>query len=251
MARAFEAPAELSVYWADATQGAHLAALLDGAEHERLSALQSTSLRHQFVSAHALTRLALAECTGLDATQLSFRARCQVCGGPHGKPELSVDGPRPYFSLAHSAGRVVVVTSFAGPVGIDVEAIGNTGFAGFDDLALTDHERRSLHALPSSDQARNRATYWTRKEAVLKATGAGLAVSPLELVVSAPTDPARLLEWTCPRTPRPAVHLTDLDVGTEHAACVAVIATEEVALSVRPADAWLAAWAPGARTATR
>lgn len=75
-----------------------------------------------------------------------------------------------YFSLSHCEGRVICAVSTAGPVGVDVEALGPLTAADFL-LYLNAAER----AWAGSD-ARRFLSVWTRKEAVAKAAGSrGLA----------------------------------------------------------------------------
>jgi 4'-phosphopantetheinyl transferase len=67
--------------------------------------------------------------------------------------------------------------------------------------------------------------YWTRKEALLKATGHGLAVSPASITVSSPCHAPALLVWTA-KMPAEAAFLYDLDVGPGHVASLATLGAE-------------------------
>ena len=119
-------------------------------------------------SAHALLRLVLSSLTDVAPQDHVLTRRCGACGGEHGKPVL--DHPTLHVSLAGTRHVVAVVVGPGQPVGIDVERVRSTGFHGFDAVALAPGERaRSL---------RGRARAWTRKEALLKATGEGLTVAP-------------------------------------------------------------------------
>ena len=83
---------------------------------------------------------------------------------PQSRPtlDLPVD-----FSLSHCDGRVVCALSTHGPVGIDVEALGNLTARDFP-LYLSEAER-----IWAGLSARRFYSVWTRKEAVAKAAGSG------------------------------------------------------------------------------
>ena len=85
--------------------------------------------------------------------------------GEHGKPHLP--GGR-HFSLTHS-GKIAALALHGSPVGLDAETVAPVRRAAA--RALTDEERRYIE----NDPERRFAYLWTRKEAVLKCTGAGLS----------------------------------------------------------------------------
>ncbi|MGH3328523.1 MAG: 4'-phosphopantetheinyl transferase family protein [Streptomycetales bacterium] len=110
------------------------------------------------------------------------------------------------------------------PVGVDVEGLRPDR----DHLVLADHvlspfERCALRRLPKVDQPAGFLRYWTRKEAVLKASGDGLAVPLTTLVVSAADEPPRLLTWTAQPPFDEPVQLSDLCPGYGYVACVALL----------------------------
>ncbi|MBW5483253.1 4'-phosphopantetheinyl transferase family protein [Streptomyces bambusae] len=79
------------------------------------------------------------------------------------------------YSVAHTDGLgMLALSPFR--VGIDVEHVRPLDAERFDFLVLTPAERRAVYALPEGD-ARTLAFLrcWTRKEAVLKAVGVGIA----------------------------------------------------------------------------
>lgn len=127
-------------------------------------------------------------------------------------------------SLSHASGVVAAATSGAGPIGVDVEAVAATGFAGFDEVALHVDER------PSS--AADRARAWTRKEALLKATGQGLTLDPRRVRIGGTGPHPRLLDW--PAAPLdPPSWFTDIITAEGYAGCVVLLAAEPVAVRVR------------------
>ena len=85
--------------------------------------------------------------------------------GEHGKPYIPGG---PHFSLSHS-GELCALAVCETSVGLDTEKIAPVRRAAA--RALTDEERDFMGA----DPERRFAYLWTRKEAVLKCTGAGLS----------------------------------------------------------------------------
>lgn len=97
--------------------------------------------------------------------------------GAAGKPELP--GSPLHASLAHAGDAALVAVTAAGAVGVDVEPCRPD----VDRWALVAHvlsplERDRLASLPAPRRPRAVLGAWTRKEAVLKAAGCGLAVEP-------------------------------------------------------------------------
>ena len=111
-------------------------------------------------------------------------------------------------SLAHAGDRVLVAAARDWPVGVDVEPIEAVGFDGFAAVALTTGEARTIEALAGPERLRARAAAWVRKEAWLKASGAGLTVDP------------RGIDSAWPAT---GVVVRDLTVGPGYSAAVAVL----------------------------
>ncbi|PJJ61549.1 4'-phosphopantetheinyl transferase superfamily protein [Compostimonas suwonensis] len=174
---------------------------------------------------HGLLIAAVAAFAGAAESGVELETRCLWCGGAHGKPEvvrpLLPSGARIHASLSRSAGATgieAVALSALGPIGLDVESVDRVRAAGFDDVALCAEERAEIDGLPDEDRGRARAVVWTRKEAVLKATGHGLRVDPRSLRVTVPhgggggggEETPRLREWRAPGIRAPRLRLIDL-----------------------------------------
>jgi 4'-phosphopantetheinyl transferase len=214
---------ECGVWWADpGAAGPRLAAILSGAEHERWRRFRFDHDRAAYLAAHALTRIVAGGLLGIAPGDVSFETACANCGGPHGKPKMP--GGVLEFSITHSRRRVGVAFAHHLPVGIDVEDVtaDRLGAA----LALTvlaPAEQAALASLPEDRRSDGFLRYWTRKEALLKATGLGLSVSPELVTVTAPGDSPALLAWTAtPALAQPA-YLHDLDPGPAQVAALAVL----------------------------
>lgn len=192
------------VWWAAPTAAPALVALLDEHERERHSRFRRAADAGRYLAAHALVRLALDP---RDPAALRFDRTCR-CGQQHGKPRLVGGGPA--FSLTH-AGDLVGVAVHDGPVGVDVERV----------RPLSDLAAMAAHACSPAETAEATAggpesffRLWTRKEAVLKATGDGLSTAMSDLTVG----PAGVTHW--PAAPGP-IWLTDLSPAPGHPAAVA------------------------------
>jgi 4'-phosphopantetheinyl transferase len=243
-------PREVRVVVARATRSPELEALLDDSEHERLASLCREEDRHRFVATHALARLVLSQVTGQSAITLTFVAHCLRCGGRHGKVRLAT-AEQVHFSTTHAGERVAVAVTALGPVGVDLEPAEAGGFARFADVALTAGERAEYERLPVEQRPRAATTWWVRKEAILKATGHGMSVSPEDVEVSRPADEPRLIAWSADGEPTPPVQLVDLGLGAGYVGCVAVLSHRAPLVRLTDGSDLLAAWAAPARTTTR
>lgn len=101
---------------------------------------------------------------------------------PGGKPVLADPAASLHFSLAHAGGLALVAVSAHAPVGVDLEEVRPfRRMATVVDRCFAADERSTWYRLPPEDRTRAFFRAWTRKESVIKATGAGMTV-PLEAV---------------------------------------------------------------------
>ncbi|MFF1559409.1 4'-phosphopantetheinyl transferase family protein [Streptomyces sp. NPDC058279] len=186
------------------------AAVLDAAERERAGRLVRPGDRHAYLASHLGLRALLGGYLGAAPGDVALiREECPCCGGPHGRPAVAGGGV--HFSLSHTAG--VAYLAFAAlPIGVDVEA--TPGPAVVSDVLSTLHpaETAELTALAEADRPVALGRLWARKEAVLKATGAGLAQGIAEPYVGSGPTPAQVAGWT----------LRDLTAPPGYAAAVAL-----------------------------
>jgi 4'-phosphopantetheinyl transferase len=182
-----------------------LVELLDGIERGRLARFRRPADAARYLAAHALTRLVLADAVGQGAGELAFDRTCR-CGEQHGKPTLP-GGPG--FSFTH-AGDLVGLAVHDGPVGLDVE----------QQRPLPDLAAMAGHACSPAESVADEPAFfrlWTRKEALLKATGDGLA-SPMTSITLAARGVAG---WTGPGAPTDPVWLRDMSPEPGYPAAVA------------------------------
>ncbi|MGI5164570.1 4'-phosphopantetheinyl transferase family protein [Spirillospora sp. CA-253888] len=205
-----------------------LAAVLNAVEQARRDRYLRAEDRDRFTLGAAITRLALAPLLGLPPEQVPLTRACADCGDPHGPPRVSGG---PHLSVSHSGDRVAVAVSPHGPLGVDVEAAAGRASA---DIAG--------HLLAPGETAPDEAAllaYWTRKEALLKATGDGLRVPMTDLRVPPPSAAPRLLSWKDRPDLPPRFTMRALDAGPGHTACLALLDHPDAPVHERPADALL------------
>jgi 4'-phosphopantetheinyl transferase len=149
---------------------------LSADERERAQHFRFAADRRRFEMGRGLLRQLLGVYAGSEPAALSFLYAAR------GKPSLaSRPGCEPiYFNLSHSGGWALLALSRAHVVGVDLEflrdinemhAIAGQNFAS--------SEVRALLGLPGALRMDAFFACWTRKEALVKAIGDGLAM-PLE-----------------------------------------------------------------------
>ena len=207
----------------------------------RRARLRQPADRHRLTAAVAVLRMVVGTHVGVPPARVEIDRSCRGCGGQHGKPRL----PGVQVSVSHSGDTIAVAISLDGPVGVDVEEIGLHDPAELGRLAadvLAPEEHAVLEQLPGRDRARGFLTYWTRKEALVKATADGLSVPFESVVVSRPSDPPRLLRW---EGRAPAVSLHTLDAPRGVVGTLAVLGARTVRVVGHDAGPLLRAWADG------
>lgn len=173
--------------------------------------------RSLFAVSHALARVVAGHHVGIAPDALSYAAP-----GSATKPRFAGSGSAVQISISHSGSRVVIAISREVPLGVDLERVARrTLEPPMLDAVLTPHERRSLAALPAGRRSWAFARYWSRKEAVLKATGDGLEISPRAVAVSAPDEDPALLAWPYSQPHPRSVHLYDLERPDGYCAALA------------------------------
>jgi len=161
--------------------------LLSNAELEYALSFRKEQDRIQFIIGCALSRLVLAEQLNMPPHQVPIDRTCPKCQKPHGRPRLPDD--KLHWSVSHSGEIILVAFTVNALVGVDVEWI--RPFISYDTThiiegILTEKEAVHLSNLPKKERLKGILSYWTRKEAVLKATGEGLNTSPQKVEVSGP-----------------------------------------------------------------
>jgi len=157
-----------------------LEAVLDQSERRRARRLWEGPLRSRFIVAHAAARQILARYVGGSAAGLQFDRM------PSGKPCLQNGAVS--FSLSHSGNLAVLAVTCAGRVGVDLELV--RPVSGADNILaqlFTAAEARQYASFAPADRPAAWFSGWTRKSALLKATGQSVSdrqLSSLEVDLS-------------------------------------------------------------------
>jgi 4'-phosphopantetheinyl transferase len=204
--------------------------VLDGAERARAAGFAGERERHVFTIAHGALRILAAR--ELDTRPETFTWN----SGPHGKPELASPQTRLHTNLSHSAELIAVAISTSRAVGVDVQEL----TPGLDTAGLAarffppDEAGYVAAGLDANARAGRFAQLWTRKEAVVKASGGRLwsnlkiAVRDSDVVSCAdPPGPHRVVEVATRPGYRAAVALvgaapfvTEITAATSEFGCL-------------------------------
>lgn len=165
--------------------------ILSAHERARANRFVLETARRRYVLARARLRRLLG-------ARLQVRPQdLRLVTGRHGKPALggrhAATGLQ--FNLSHSEDMVVYAFSWAGEVGVDIEAL--RPLRGADEIAammFSQRENAAYRALDRCHRLDGFFNCWTRKEAFVKALGSGFHHPLKRFDVSlAPGEPARIL----------------------------------------------------------
>ncbi|MGO9916966.1 MAG: 4'-phosphopantetheinyl transferase family protein [Isosphaeraceae bacterium] len=154
-------------------------AILNADEQARADRFVRPRDRRRFVRCRAALREILGQLLTIRATSVRFRA------AGHGKPELDWEAmggadvairPALEFNVSHSAGLGLVAVCRGSPLGVDVEKVRPISEAERIVASyFTPAEVAAFNSISAEDRAMAFLRGWTRKEAILKGLGIGLA----------------------------------------------------------------------------
>jgi 4'-phosphopantetheinyl transferase len=143
--------------------------LLSRSERDRASRLAFEADRRRFVVSHAFARFVLAHYFRQSPANLEF------CTGPRGKPRVTDIGCDVRFNLTHSGDRALIAVATGREVGIDIERHRWVDVMPLARSCFSATECADLAAISDArEQLAGFYRCWTRKEALVKATGEGL-----------------------------------------------------------------------------
>ncbi|MEA1652629.1 4'-phosphopantetheinyl transferase superfamily protein [Nitrospirillum sp. BR 11164] len=200
---------------------ARLWPLLDEGEQVRARRFVFEANRREYVAAHGLARLWLGRLLGRPPAALVFTPLT-----PQGKPGLVGAPVGLDFNLSHTDGLVAcAVTLDAGTrIGVDVERGDRRIGAEVATAMFAPEELAWLDARPAGRGGPDLVTFWTLKEAYIKALGLGLSL-PTDSFAMAPDaitphGPA-LIRHDGSLPPGQACRLWRRDLPSGHAVAVA------------------------------
>jgi 4'-phosphopantetheinyl transferase len=177
--------------------------------------------RQRFIVARGVLRAILGRYLQTEPSQVRF------CYSAYGKPAIeSGAGRSSYlnFNIAHSGQLALFALTLSRQIGVDLERVRvDLDYEQIAERFFSPHERRSLRAVPDHLKSEAFFNCWTRKEAYVKARGAGLSTPLDQFTVSLiPGEPARLLNIR--DDPRAVVRwsLWELRPGPGYAGALAV-----------------------------
>lgn len=211
---------DVEVWWARIEQAQpEFIADLDAVEQQRYTAYRREEDKARFLLGVTMVRRLLGARRSLPPASVVLDRACRDCGKPHGK--VRAEGIE--LSVSHSGDWVGLAIGTA-PVGLDVEQLNPAlEVDGVARMSLAPEELAEL--AKAADKPWAFARYWTRKEALLKATGDGIA-GLQSVVVSPPDQPPAVLRWDS----GPA-QLKDLNPDDTHAAALAVLSAEPLTVT--------------------
>lgn len=145
--------------------------LLSDDEKKRADSFKLGMDRASYIVAHSLKRYCLSAVLDIEPKALLFSTRGK--GKPFCEQAGTID-----FNLSHSAGWVLFGISTEASIGVDVERVDRKISNKVIAYAFTDEQASDIHEMNAAPEmlTKKAITYWTQKEAISKAMGAGIAV---------------------------------------------------------------------------
>lgn len=194
---------------------------LDQDERYRAEQYSIKSARITYAESHARLRLLLGKLLDCDPKTL------RIDKAEHGKPHLP-DYPEFVFNVSHTANNIVVATGKRCLLGVDIETMKPR--KSLSDLVVkcfAYEEQDYWRQLPENKQTQAFYRFWTRKEALVKATGRGIALG-LNTFAIDPVNPAKLLAAPEAYEPLGEWQLVDFNINAITCGALAV-KTETIA----------------------
>lgn len=146
---------------------------LNSEERRRAARFRFETHARRFVISHGILRDILSRYLKLNPQSIGFQTNAQ------GKPFLAWESARTplQFNLSHSENRAACAVTGTSRIGLDIETV--RAVPEMHSIAAThfsEEEQAALAGAIEQEKERQFARCWTRKEAYIKAIGAGLSL---------------------------------------------------------------------------
>lgn len=175
------------------------------------------SPRRQFIVTRSTLRLLLGRYLGTDSASTTFRTNS------HGKPRLPPPDDDLYFNVSHSGEHALIALCRGAEVGIDIERHRMLDdWSGMAKMIWCAEDMIEWINLSADERCRAFYLAWTRKEAMAKAIGLGMATDFKKLRVSfSPAAKATLLNLDQAFGSAATWSLIDIETPPNYAAALA------------------------------
>lgn len=188
------------------------ALLIDPAEVERAARYRFDHDRERYIIGHGLLRELLGHYLNEDPAQV------RIARGEFGKPYIQ--GHPLHFNMSDTKDALLIAFSLDNEIGADIETMNRT----VDHQAVSEHyftPEEISDIRQATDQKRRFLELWTRKEAVLKASGVGIMDDLRVLRVDAELNANTITHEAFVRMASPEYHLRTWHVGDDHIISIA------------------------------
>lgn len=189
---------------ADRTERYH--AMLDDGELERLARFKFDADRQRFLLGHGLLREVIGQVLNMDPRSIGFQR------GRYGKPFLP--GTPLRFNLSDTKDAVAIAITVEEELGVDIETMTRR----VDHRSVSQHyftEEEQAGIAAAADDKRRFLELWTRKEAVLKASGVGIMDDLRSLRVDQPTNELAIRHLEFIAMSGPIYHVRTWHIGED------------------------------------
>jgi 4'-phosphopantetheinyl transferase len=198
----------------------YLTGLLSADEKKRSELFRFDRDRLRHVFSRGVLRLILSKYLEVPPAQI------EIIIGSQGKPVLAHQKKEHsiHFNLSHSSEAVLYAVTKVGAIGVDVEKIRDIpDIENIIGRYFSSWERTAFSKLPATQKKQAFFSCWSRKEAFIKALGAGPSPSLDEFDVSIlPDQPASLLHTHWDPSEVNNWLLSDIWLDAGHAAAMAI-----------------------------
>ncbi len=148
---------------------------LDDTELKRAQNYHFKKDSNSFIIRRALLKILLAEFRGLRVDQITIAIH-------HNKKPYLSSHPSLFFNVSHTTEYALIAIGEI-PIGIDIEKV-NRDYDYSDTIKYVFNKTDRNILAKASDQKRTYFSFWTRKEAIVKATGKGISDDFIQIPAS-------------------------------------------------------------------